>query len=390
MNDDFNRKFAAFNDVTRERLTTVDIVHRRHFSGLSPDAARKALDSMVEQKLLRKIPLHGQVPCYILTFTAATKVKLHRVAAKVPGFLALCRAYALACYSARSGARRFSLSEWRQVFADLHRDGLPAHSFFLENRDGDTRIVLGVVDAGQDVRRLSPGSGRRSRSGMPLPAFAEAIQNDRFEVVVLTPTEGEKGCAREGHRPALQRPHAASGLRSSPSSNRSSSGSSTGGPDEPAAEAETRPHVALTSAGSPNPAVRAGSATGSQGPLRMRTRLHGAGQELGRTLHATALAFAASAGPVLLRGFLVLPKSVIHYVILVVACSNGLAFLANYLIRRPLLRDRFQIAAMITVAVVGVELAVGDPRTATLTVSPRASSSPGGPHTGWRPSTRSG
>lgn len=192
MDDDFNSKMAVFNDVLRERLTTAEIAHRRHFAGLTPDAARKALDAMVERKLLRKIPLHGQTPCYILTFTAATRVKLHRVAAKVPGFPALCRAYALACYSARSGARRLSLPEWRQVFADLHRDGLPAHSYFLEDRDGDARIVLGVVDAGQDVRRVVARVRKAVAKRYALPAFAEAIQNDRFEVAVLTPTEGKK------------------------------------------------------------------------------------------------------------------------------------------------------------------------------------------------------
>lgn len=122
--------------------------------------------------------------------------------------------------------------------------------------------------------------------------------------------------------------------------------------------------------GVPEPSGPGGLRYRIVGPVANEDPAAARGQEFGRTLHATALAFAASAGPVLLRGFLVLPKSVVHYVILVVVCWNGLVFLANYLIRRPLLRGRFQIAAMIAAAVLGIELAVGDPRTAAATVLP--------------------
>ena len=52
--------------------------------------------------------------------------------------------------------------------------------------------MLGVVDAGHDVRRVVARVRNAVAKRYSLPAFAEAIQNDRFEVVVLTPTEGKK------------------------------------------------------------------------------------------------------------------------------------------------------------------------------------------------------
>jgi hypothetical protein len=106
------------------------------------------------------------------------------------------------------------------------------------------------------------------------------------------------------------------------------------------------------------------------GPVANEDPAEARGKELERTIHATALAFAVAAATVLVRGFLVLPKSVVHYVVLVVACWNGLAFLANYLVLRPQLRDRFRLAAMIITCVLVAELMVETPRTAVWTALP--------------------
>jgi hypothetical protein len=186
------RDVAILSDVVRERLTTVDIVHTRYFGGATPDAARKVLDRLVADEWLRRIPLHGQVPCYILTFAATYRLRIHRVAAKVPGLPALCRAYALVRFAVRTGAKRVPHAEWVGLFPELHRSGLPANSYFLEDAPGGPRVLLLHVDAGQDVRRAIARVRRMISRRYAIPAFAELIQSGRFEVVVLTPTEGKK------------------------------------------------------------------------------------------------------------------------------------------------------------------------------------------------------
>src|SRR4051812_14743676 len=105
------RDMALIEDVLRYRLTTVELARRRHFQDVGPDAARKALDRLVEEKWLRKIPLHGSVRAYILSFIATQRLEIHRVAAKVPGLAALSRAYGLACYAAATGVQKFTPQE---------------------------------------------------------------------------------------------------------------------------------------------------------------------------------------------------------------------------------------------------------------------------------------
>jgi hypothetical protein len=192
MSTNSERDIAILSDVVRERLTTVDVVHARYFGASTPDAARKVLDRLVADEWLRRIPLHGQTPCYILTFAATYRLRIHRVAAKVPGLPALCRAYALVCFAVRTGARRVPYPEWVGLFPELHRPGLPANSYFLEDSSDGPRVLLVHVDAGQDVRRAVARVRRLVSRRYAIPAFAELIQSGRFELVVLTPTGGKK------------------------------------------------------------------------------------------------------------------------------------------------------------------------------------------------------
>lgn len=196
------RDTTLIGDVLRYRLTTVELARRRHFAELGADAARKALDRLVEEKWLRKIPLHGSVRAYILSFVATQRLEIHRVAAKVPGLAALSRAYGLACYAASSDVEKFTAQEWREEFPELHRDGLPSASYFLREEDGEPIVVYVHVDIGQDVRRIVPKLRRAVRARYDLPAFAELIQERRFALTVVCPSEGKKlalGKAVEKH-----------------------------------------------------------------------------------------------------------------------------------------------------------------------------------------------
>lgn len=186
------RDLAIIADVVRERLTTLDVVRERHFRDASLDAARKVLDRLVEDRWLRRIPLHGKTRCYILSFVATYRLKLHRVKAKVPGLSALCRAYGLVCYAQLSKSRRLTHSEWAENFPELHHADVPANSYFLEDGVDGPRIVFAHVDTGQDARDAVARVRKVVTRRYALPAFAELIQAGRFEVVVLTPTDGKK------------------------------------------------------------------------------------------------------------------------------------------------------------------------------------------------------
>lgn len=202
MNELAERDMALVGDVLRYRLTTVELARRRHFAEVEADATRKALDRLVEEKWLRKIPLHGSTRAYILSFVATQRLGIHRVAAKVPGLAALSRAYGLACYAASAGVEKFTPHEWREEFPELHRDGLPSASYFLREEDGEPTIVYVHVDIGQDVRRIVPKLRRAVRIRYALPAFAELIQERRFALTVVCPSEGKKialGKAIEKH-----------------------------------------------------------------------------------------------------------------------------------------------------------------------------------------------
>lgn len=87
----------------------------------------------------------------------------------MPGLAALSRAYGLACCAARAGVEKFTAREWRDEFPELHRDGLPAASCFLESEDGEPTVVYVYVhvDTGQDVRRIVPCSAVSSAAATP-------------------------------------------------------------------------------------------------------------------------------------------------------------------------------------------------------------------------------
>lgn len=192
MNELSDRDLALVGAVLRYRLTTAELARRKHFPDGSPDAARKALDRLAEERWLRKIPLHGSTRAYILSFVATQRLGIHRVAAKVPGLAALTRAYGLACYAAHAGVEKFTPREWREEFPELHRDGLPAASYFLESENGEPTVVYVHVDTGQDVRRIVPKLRRVVRSRYPLPEFSQLIQERRFTLAVVCPSDGKK------------------------------------------------------------------------------------------------------------------------------------------------------------------------------------------------------
>jgi hypothetical protein len=69
---------------------------------------------------------------------------------------------------------------------------VPASSYFLRDEDGEPTVVYVHVDIGQDVRRIVPKLRKAVRSRYSLPAFAELIQEKRFSLTVVCPSEGKK------------------------------------------------------------------------------------------------------------------------------------------------------------------------------------------------------
>ena len=183
----------ALDAVIRYGLLTVKTARPLVTPDATEDAARHLLDELVKGGWLRKHKFSDRMSYYLLTARTAFARNLHRRLCTPPGYIALCRNYAMLAFCAKQGHTKFTPAEWRQTFPEFCIEGVRSNGYYLDQSDPEKPVICWMhVDAANDPFRLVAKVRNEVQRRHDGKQFEEYIRREQFAVVVLTPTEGKQ------------------------------------------------------------------------------------------------------------------------------------------------------------------------------------------------------
>lgn len=99
---------------------------------------------------------------------------------------------AILYFAARSGVRKLTTREFRELFPDLWSPQTNSSAYFIDPRDVQLRLGCLLVDRDNDLRRLLDKYRRLVARRYRTPNFLGLIRAGRFCVTILTPSAGKR------------------------------------------------------------------------------------------------------------------------------------------------------------------------------------------------------
>lgn len=182
-----SRESLIARHLLRYGLTTTPALRALVFPELSEKAIERLTERLAITEWLTRRRLPGGGRYFTLGVRAA---KEHDTRPVGPyGYQALVNRIGVLHFCAKLGVAIFSPSEFRERFPELSKPGhTPSHHYV--DRDGDVaRLGFIHVDHGRTTERLVTKMRSRIASRYRDDDFAELIQQDRFLIAIVTPTE---------------------------------------------------------------------------------------------------------------------------------------------------------------------------------------------------------
>ena len=198
--------YDVLDHVARYRMGVIEALLRLpSCAGLSPKGMRRTLRRLADaEKLLASAPLFGNKRYFYLTTKGEAALGIEPAGqgserrAGPLSEVAKVRAYALVsfCCLADRPRQRLTAAEFKQHFAAYHRPGLPM-SYYADYEAGTFGFAR--VDAGGQGRweRLVGRVRDDAERHRAIPAFRAGIDQGRFELAVITPSERKAERLRE-------------------------------------------------------------------------------------------------------------------------------------------------------------------------------------------------
>lgn len=189
---DLKRDRAVLEHLARFRVSTLRVVHRLLFGGRTPSAAKKVLNRLERQGLLRSFRMNRQgQKCYQLSSAGAYRLGASDKLARPLRTQAFAKRLAVACFINTHGPKPYRLltaAEAEAAFPGT-AEGFPDALYYPDDSAGPHRLALLRPDYGStDARRVVRQCQAEVNERFAHQAFRRLIQARLFQVTVLTST----------------------------------------------------------------------------------------------------------------------------------------------------------------------------------------------------------
>ena len=162
--------------VERYRITTVDAVHRLFYAGKSRDAAKKALNRMVDADDLASVPIGKR-----------TFYQIHGTAPLTSQPLWERFAVLTFCVMREPAQKRLTPQEFTELFPEFQNaPGIsPAHQHYFLPLAGSPRLARALVDSDADADRVARKCRETLRDASNTPGLVQLLDARLFVIAVL-------------------------------------------------------------------------------------------------------------------------------------------------------------------------------------------------------------
>ena len=176
-------------------LTTAAALKRLVFPDMTEKAIARLTERLVETQWLVRKRLPGGGRYFKIGKRAASELRLRLRPSRNSGYQSLVARLGVLYFCAKLGIRIYSPAEFRQRFPELSKPGFTASNYYVDKGDVN-RLGFIHVDHGRTAERLATKIRARLATRYRDEDFAALIQQGRFLIAIVTPTEEKSRAVR--------------------------------------------------------------------------------------------------------------------------------------------------------------------------------------------------